>query len=314
MNTIEKIILISLSGIMLAACQNNPPRKDDGVYSLAVNAGSKMQRTKMVPVPMPGQLMSLKKGQSQRLVGEAAIEAANKKSVKQATSGGYINSIMTFDYMVGALYQIYTAPMSVTDIQFQEGEHIIAAGAGDTVRWQISKTYSGVGATRQEHLLIKPADEDLTTTLVVTTDQRTYHILLNSTPKTYMASVTWRYPTSDNLVTTFEDDGENISPVDIADGIDINKMIFNYEIKLLKGPMPDWYPKIVFNDGKKTFIKFSSQAQETPSLFVGDKKYNAITNFRVQGNYYIIDTVVEKAILQGGLNNKSVVTISSKKK
>ena len=315
MNTVQKVVLIFLCSALLCACQTKPVISDDKDYSLAVNAGSKMQPTKLVPVPVPGQLMSLKKGSSKHLIGEAAIEEANKKAVKQPTSGAYINSIMTFDFMQGALYQIYAAPLSVTDVQFQAGEHIVAAAAGDTVRWQVSKTYSGVGATRQEHLLIKPTDEGLTNSLVVTTDLRTYHIMLHSTPKTYMASVTWRYPTSDNLVTNFEDDPSSDDGIaDLTNGVDVNRITFNYDIKLLKGPMPDWYPKVVFNDGNKTYIKFTSQAQETPSLFIGDKKNNAITNFRVQGNYYVVDKVVEKALLRGGLGNQSTVYISLKKK
>ncbi len=312
MKVIQKIILLSLCSAFLCACQTKP--QDNTPYSLAVNAGSRMQPTKLVPVPMPGQLMSLKKTDgSKKLVGEAAIEEANKKSMKQPGSNGYINSIMTFDYMPGALYQIYSAPLSVTDVQFQNNEHIVAVGAGDSLRWQVTKTYSGVGATRQEHLLIKPFDEGLTNSLVVTTDLRTYHLMLHSTPKTYMASVTWRYPNSDNLITKFDDDTED-DFADVTGGVDVNRLTFNYEVKLLKGPTPDWYPKVVFSDGNKTYIKFSSQAQDTPSLFIGDNKNNQVTNFRVQGNYYVVDRVFNKAQLRGGLGNQSIVQIVIKKK
>jgi type IV secretion system protein TrbG len=312
MKVIQKIVLLSLCGAFLCACQTKS--QDNTPYSLAVDTGSRMQPTKLVPVPMPGQLMSLKKtGDSKKLVGEAAIEEANKKAMKQPGSSGYINSIMTFDYMSGALYQLYSAPLSVTDVQFQNNEHIIAVGAGDSLRWQITKTYSGVGANRQEHLLIKPTDEGLTNSLVVTTDLRTYHMMLHSTPKTYMASVTWRYPNNDNLITKFDDDaGDDFA--DVTGGININRLTFNYEVKLLKGSTPDWYPKVVFNDGSKTYIKFASQAQDTPSLFIGDKKNNQITNFRVQGNYYIIDSVITQALLRGGAGSKSLVQITMKKK
>ncbi|MBU0743927.1 MAG: TrbG/VirB9 family P-type conjugative transfer protein [Gammaproteobacteria bacterium] len=287
MNTVQKLFLVSIFGLFICACQSNKPVPNNTPYSLAVDSKSGLQRTKYVPVPMPGQLMSLKHTKSpNRLVGEAAIEAANKKAIQQPNSGEYINSIMTFDYMPGALYQIYAAPLSVTDIQFQNNEHIVAVGAGDTVRWQVSKTYSGMGASRQEHLLIKPVDEGLTNGLVVTTDQRTYHMMLHSTPKTYMASVTWHYPDTDDLVTKFEDSPDSIT--DITNGVDLNRLNFNYEAKLVKGPVPDWYPKMVFNDGKKTYIKFSSQTQESPSLFIGNAKNSRVASYRVQGNYYIV--------------------------
>jgi len=220
---------------------------------------------------------------------------------------------MTFDYMPGALYQLYSAPLHVTDIQFQNNEHIVAVGAGDTLRWQVQKTYSGIGANRQEHLLIKPTDEDLSNSLVVTTDQRTYHLMLHSTPKTYMASVTWRYPDSDGIVRQFDDDGDSIAS--ITDGVDVNRLSFDYQVQLLKGSQPDWSPRMIFNDGKKTYIKFPAQTQDIPTLFIGDKKNVQIANYRVQGNYYIIDNVVNSAQLRGGpTKNQSIVQITMIKK
>jgi len=310
MNVAQKIILTSLLSSLLCACQT-VPQPDTNTYSLAVDKDSGMQRTKYVPVAMPGQLMSIKKRSSKkRLLGKEAITAANKKAIKQPNSSKYINSIMNFDYMTGALYEIYSAPLNVTDIQFQNNEHIIAVGAGDTLRWKISKTYSGIGANRQEHLLIKPTDEDLTNSLVVTTDLRTYHMLLHSTPETYMASVTWRYPDSDGLVTEFGDYTETIS--DVSD-IDLNKMNFSYQAKLVQGAAPDWYPKMIFNDGRKTYIKFSAQSQDAPTLFVGSNKSPRIINYRVQGNYFVIDKVLHQAQLRGGLNNQTIVQITMKK-
>lgn len=312
MNSVLRISSLLIGSMFLCACQTKDA--DPGSYALAVNSKSGIQPTKYVPVPMPGQLMSLKKLKNpKRLVGEAAIEEANKKSLKQPNSGEYINSIMTFDYMPGALYKIYAAPLSVTDIQFQNNEHVVAVGAGDTTRWQVSKTYSGIGANRQEHLLVKPFDEDLTNSLVITTDLRTYHLILQSTVKTYMASVAWRYPDNDNLVTKFDEDaGDSIA--DVTSGIDINSLNFNYQINVLKGPQPDWCPKMVFNDGSKTYIKFSQQAQDAPTLFIGDSKYSQITNYRVQGNYYIVDKVLYHAQLRGGLESKTIVQITMTKR
>lgn len=304
----RKKILPLLCLAFLCGCQTQKHSTDKaGSYSLAVNTDT-VHRTKYIPVPMPGQLMSLKNTKSSdRLIGEAAIEAANKKAIKQPNSGEYINSIMTFDYMPGALYQIYAAPLSVTDVQFQNNEHIVAVGAGDTLRWQVSKTYSGVGANRQEHLLIKPVDEGLTNSVVVTTDQRTYHLMLHSTPKTYMASVTWRYPESEGLVTKFDDNPDSIS--NITSGVDISRLNFSYQVKLIKGSKPDWYPRMVFNDGSKTYIKFSPEVQDLPTLFVGDAKSNQITNYRVQGNYYIVDGIFRSAYLRGGLNINKQTTV-----
>jgi type IV secretion system protein TrbG len=312
----RRTVLLILVCSFLCACQSHRQNEKAAPYSLAVKSDSGPQQIKYVPVPLPGQLMPIKKTKSpNRLVGEAAIEAANKKSMKQPNSGEYINSIMTFNYMPGSLYQIYSAPLSVTDIQFQNNEHIIAVGAGDTLRWQVTKTYSGIGASRQEHLLVKPIDEGLTNSLVVTTDLRTYHLILNSVAKTYMASVTWRYPDGEGSMLTNFDENSSDDISDIANSIDVNNLRFNYQVKLVKGSQPDWYPRMVFNDGKKTYVKFSANVQESPTLFVGDGIKNAqVVNYRVQGNYYVVDSLFYYAMLSAGPDkNQTIVQISMKK-
>jgi len=309
----RKIIVLAFVSLALCACQNPKVDKGDGPYSLAVNTSNRPRQVEYVPVPVPGQFMLKKDKKSQRLTGEAAIDAANKKAMKQPNSGEYINSIMTFDYMAGALYQIYCAPLSVTDIQFQNNEHIVAVGAGDTTRWLVTKASSGVGASKQEHLFVKPVDEELTNSLVITTDMRTYHLMLHSTNKTYMASVAWRYSDSESGILANIDDVSTDSG-DIANTIDVDKLRFSYQYKVIKGSKPDWFPRMVFNDGKKTYIKFSGHMQETPNLLVGAGKNYQIINYRVQGDYYVIDNVVYYAQLWSGEeNNKTIVQISPKK-
>lgn len=303
------LVLLTLS---LGACANQSPSPNRSAYSLAVDTSSSSQPTKYVPVPVPGQLMPVKTSKHKALVGEAAIRAANKKAVRQPTSAEYINSIMTFNYMSGVLYQIYSAPLSVTDIQFQPGEHIVSVGAGDTLRWQVSKTFSGAGGIRQEHLLVKPIEEGLTNSLVITTDQRTYHLMLHSTAKTYMASVAWRYPDSTDGI--IQDVNELPTDVpDLASNIDINRLDFNYQLAILKGSRPDWCPLMVFNDGSKTFIKFPSQMQESPTLFVGKDRSTQLVNYRVEGNYYIVDSVISDAQLHSGQRDTVVIQISRKR-
>src|SRR3546814_21115297 len=59
-----------------------------------------------------------------------------------------------------------------------------AVSAGDTVRWVIGDTTSGSGETRRVHVLVKPFAPGLTTSLVIATDRRTYHLQLESTDDT----------------------------------------------------------------------------------------------------------------------------------
>lgn len=321
---IKTILIVFLSlnlSLLLSACantmhhsqQHSYPIQSDK-YTLAVNTGSAQHSSQYVPIPMAGQLMSIKNIKSSpQLVGENAILAANKKAIRQPNSGEYINSIMTFDYMAGALYQIYCAPLSVTDVQFQANEHIVSVGAGDTLRWQVSKTFSGNGISRQEHLLIKPVEDGLTNGLVVTTDVRTYHLMLHSTPKTYMASVTWRYPDGDGILQNLGDDSATMSAsANLNDIVDLKHLDFNYRIMLVNCKYkPNWYPLLAFNDGKKTYIKFPDYMQDAPTLFVGNSiKNDQLVNYRVSGNYYIVDALFADAQLRSGGKEQVVVQIN----
>lgn len=261
-----------------------------------------------------GQMITINNSSGKKnVIGEAAVNNANKKAVQNPSSNRYTNSTMTFDYIDGALYQIYTAPLRITDIQFQEGEVISSVGAGDTLRWQVSRTFSGgVSMARVEHLLIKPVEEGLVNSLVITTDKRTYHLVLHSTPNTYMASVVWHYADDDaNMIEKFND-SKTAGGGYFNAGVDVAHLNFHYKIKLIKGYFkPDWYPSMVFNDGQKTYIMLSPKMQEAPTLFVGnDIKSTQIVNYRVQGNYYIIDGLFGNMQLRSGQDNSTIVQIN----
>jgi hypothetical protein len=50
------------------------------------------------------------------------------------------------------------------------------------------------GEDKRVHVLVKPFAAGLSTNLVITTDRRSYHLQLNSTPATAMAALSWTYP------------------------------------------------------------------------------------------------------------------------
>jgi len=306
------------SGVVIAAVGAK------GTYVTAVNPNGMPKKTvtKYVPVPMPGQLMPIhvKKThtkkvahvKNKKLKGPAAVKAANKKALQQPNSDEYINSIMTFDFMEGALYQVYCAPLRITDLQFGSNEHIVSVAAGDTMRWQVSKTFSGAGLHRYEHLVIKPTASDLMNSLVVTTDQHAYHLQLHATNDTYMASVKWRYPEGDGLVEKFGDQlsATNEHGAMPLHGVSLDRLDFGYTVDLLQGKVPDWMPTMVFNDDAKTYIQFPNSMQEAPALFVGTNAKNAeVVNYRVEGNYYIVDRVFSYAQLRTGQKDQTVVRI-----
>src|SRR3546814_885029 len=159
------------------------------------------------PLPLPGQLKPLPDGKPtapDKRPPITRVEAANRAARLEPTKDGYVNAVQVYPFTQGALYRLYAAPEQVSDIALQPGEELIALSAGDTVRWVVGDTTSGTGGEQQVHVLVKPVAPDLETNLVITTDRRAYHLEMESTKGTYMASVSWHYP-HDELIALRQD-------------------------------------------------------------------------------------------------------------
>lgn len=316
------------SCVLLAACASaHKPAPQQTTYSAAVHKPVVAKQTMPLPTYIPAvvakpkivkvKTSSAKKStrkisrvhhhKGKKLTGTKAVRYANYKAQRQPNSYGYSNSIMTYNFVPGALYQVYCAPFDVTDLQFGAGERITSIAAGDTLRWQVSKTYSGEGDNYHEHILIKPTATNITNSLVVTTDERTYHLQLHSTKDTYMAVVSWRYPQKavSKQVTNIKTQSQ------MLDALSLKNLHFDYKVSLASGPRPGWMPLQVFDDGSKTYIQFPSGMQSAPLLYIGHSpNSDSIVNYRVEGNYYVIDSIIDNAQLRLGQRAISVVQIS----
>lgn len=235
------------------------------------------------------------------------IDRANKVSAQNPDVDGYFNAIMTYDYTPGYLYQVYTAPLRLTDIQLQPGEKIVGTpAAGDTVRWVVGVGRSMQDGKEQQHIYVKPTRPGLQTTLVVTTNKRTYHIELHSYRETYMVSVAWNYPheaLQEQLTAT---------RTTTAAQVDIESLNFSYRVRVRQGGRPSWLPVKVFDDGEKTFIQFPDAMlrREAPALFVlSDEGSAQLVNYRMKNNYYIVDRLFERAELRLGQDDQNIVRI-----
>jgi len=257
-----------------------------------------------VPLPLPGQLKPLPHGAGKTTSGDpkARVVAANAAARVQPARDGFVNAIQQYPWTEGALYQLYTAPGQVTDIALEEGEQLAGTGpvaAGDTVRWIIGDTTSGIGAAARVHILVKPTRPDLATNMVINTDRRTYHLELRSTPATYMASVSWSYP-QDRLIALRGEKAATAAAAPLAAGIDIGALDFRYAIE---GDRPAWRPLRAFDDGRQVFIEFppSVEQGEMPPLFaVGADGQGELVNYRVRDRYMIVDRLFAVAELRMG--------------
>jgi len=244
---------------------------------------------------------------------------------KWQTGAGSVSS-KPFAGPDGAINYVYTtgqtqvvcAVLQVCDIALQPGENVNNINSCDP-RFIVEPSITGSGATQQLHLIIKPLDVGLDTSLVVTTDRRTYRFRLKSSRKEFMPYIAFTYPEDaqakwdairsreakqlrDN---TIPQTGEYLGNLD-----------FNYSIS----GSASWKPVRVYNDGVKTIIQFPKNISsgETPILLVVRKEGGLFSkdetqqvNLRTQGDRTIVDGLFDKAFLVIGVgSSQEKVTIT----
>jgi type IV secretion system protein TrbG len=237
------------------------------------------------------------------------VTKANHSALREPTRFRYLNAIQVYPYQEGQLYRLYAAPEQVSDITLQAGESLISVAAGDTVRWIVGDTTSGSGATKRTHILVKPSAPGLKTNLVISTDRRVYHLALESTERTAMAALSWTYP-QDELMAIERATADAEAQRPVTDALALDNLNFDYKIS---GDDPSWRPLRAFDDGRQTFIAFppSISVGEAPPLFVIGKNGQAqLVNYRMRGDYYVVDRLFDAAELRLGEKKQDVVRIT----
>lgn len=208
-------------------------------------------------------------------------------------------------------------PLRVCVLQLEEGEEIIdPPRCGDTAQWEISP--SKPDDRRQPHIYIKPLDSGLTTNLVVVTDRRTYVVALKSRNDKYTPVVSFRYPENEARAwrehlaeqarleqqkqqdNQFKSGGQSFNAEDLD---------FEY---IIKGDAK-WKPLRVFNDGVKTYLKMPEvmKMYEAPVLLAVNDGKEALVNYRLHGDMFIVDQLFDKAVLLSGVgNNQAKITVT----
>ena len=237
----------------------------------------------------------------------ARVDVANHLALREPISAGYINAAQIYPFSDNALYRLYAAPGQVTDIALEPGETLSAISAGDTVRWAVGDTASGSGTTRQVHVMVKPFAAGLSTNLVILTDKRTYHLELASTEHTAMAALSWSYP-QEALIAAKA--AAEQGPVAIDSELQVDALKFHYAIS---GDNPPWKPVRVFDDGRKVYIQFPDRIDrsEVPPLFVvGQEGQSELVNYRMRGNFYVVDRLFNIGELRLGQDPQQIVRIT----
>ena len=213
-------------------------------------------------------------------------------------------------------------PLRTTDIQLQPGETITDVAMGDTERWMATPAASGDPRNPVPHLSLKPQAPGIETNLTIYTTKHIYHLTLRSRGSHAMQEVEFYYP--DELLTAMKEADsaaakskqEAADPLGDSDNIvkvaNVDPAALNFAYTVAGGNVA-WKPIRAFDDGSHIYIQMPAgmKTSEAPALLVNAGSGTQMVNYRVEGNYYVVDRLFSDAILVSGVGrDQDRVTIS----
>lgn len=206
-------------------------------------------------------------------------------------------------YLFGAtLPTLVCTPLQVCSIRLQPGEIVNDVHAGDSVRWKITPATQGSGANATTLVIVKPTDAGLVTNLILTTDRRVYTIKLASTKKDWIPVLSFDYPddVQREWAAYAQQQARQAEANTLPTGQNLANLDFGFR---MSGDSPSWKPVRIYTDGVKTYIQFpSAHFNEAPALVgLGSKGGEEIVNYRLIGDRYVVDKVLDRAALIVGV-------------
>jgi P-type conjugative transfer protein TrbG len=229
---------------------------------------------------------------------QAAVEAYRQGNEPPTLHDGIATR---FPYDTDAAPIILCKPLRVTEILLAPGESVENAAAGDTERWMI-KPIKG-------RVLVKPKALGIETNLIILTAPHAYHLTLKSGAK-YLPRVAFYYPVEivaaeANRKAELERRARQTStPTPLA------KLNFAYTVA---GPEVPWKPVQAFDDGERVYIEMpeSLTASDAPTLMVNADGVDALVNYQVEGRYYVVDRLFNRAeLVSGSGKDRREITIA----
>ncbi len=314
------IIILATVPALAIAGQTEPPvlQKHPAPTTTAVPVH--LQPVKQPASVSPAQLYLSPKNAFLGAKGKTAVKLANawiSRPVLPTTTGKDGSVVYTY----GATMPVVVCrPLRVCVLQLEQGEKIIdPPRCGDTAEWQINP--SKPDDRRPPQIYIKPLDSGLTTDLIVTTDRRTYVIALKSRNDKYTPMVSFRYPANEAKLwqahlaaqERLEKEKQHNNQIHSGDlTFNAEDLDFDYTIS----GDAKWRPLRVFNDGEKTYLQMPHimQMYEAPVLLAVNDDKEALVNYRLHGDLFIVDQLFSKAVLLSGVGSNQTKIIVTKNK
>lgn len=206
--------------------------------------------------------------------------------------------IRTYTYDPNIIFKVNATVKKHAHIKLEDGEKLrYAPVLGDTIQWRVAFTAND--------LFVKPSRPDITTTMTVITNKRTYEFELNSVERGIVyQQVSFSFPDSERQMKLLSDESAaavsaekaRLASQVIQPSVDITAMDYSYDIV---GTAP-FRPEEASNDGKFTYLRMPA-TQSMPAVFLLDAENKpSLVSFRQKGNFIVVERVADALLLKIG--------------
>ena len=169
------------------------------------------------------------------------------------------------------------------------------------------------GAQAVTHILVKPTDVNIETTLQIATNRRAYLLKLTAKHNDWMPIVKFDYPETlqvamDSLYDRQQSEKQSKS---IGNGLNIDDLDFDYDIE----GNAKFAPVRVYNNSVKTILEMprSVATGKLPSLLVINAGQRELINYRYRDGKFVVDGLPDQiALLLGAGKHQQTVLIKRK--
>jgi len=206
------------------------------------------------------------------------------------------DKIVTFLYKPDYIYKYVGTYEYQAHIRLEAGETVSTIAMGNTSGWEIVQNGN--------RIFLRPLNKYAKTNMTLITNKRLYQFLMDAKHVDSM----------DDPAVFFEarfvypDDVSGFTVLDTADADELDftdptKYNFNYTFT---GP-ERIAPIKIFDDKEFTYFEFPIEDAELPAIFYVDSDgYEGLVNYRVQGDYIVVERLSEVFTLRHGTDTVCV--------
>lgn len=216
------------------------------------------------------------------------LEVRADQEVRPIATTSHIKEI---NYHSNAIHKYVGFYNYQTSIVFDNDEVVSSLSMGNSAGWQVTPLGN--------RLFLKPIEDNATTNATIITNKRIYHFALSADTAVGLDDprlayeVRFRYPETRISGSALNASKSNEIPdLSYSTGLNFKYTLYGYkEIEPLR----------IFDDGRFTYMKFKDINADLPAVYlVNSDGYESLVNFRMVGNYLVIEMVAPRFTLRSG--------------